>query len=148
MATAAVLYWLLRLFSLPLDVRTVCVFVGPLFAGHTVRLQMSRMSVHTRLNTHTRRTSTQCLVSYAFGKELSGPGAGLLAAAMMSIVPGYVSRSAAGSYDNEAVSIFALLLTFWLFVKAIKTGTWNDTLMSQCIISVVTIITDLSCSMT
>ena len=66
---------------------------------------------------------TQCLVSYAFGKELSGPGAGLLAAAMMSIVPGYVSRSAAGSYDNEAVSIFALLLTFWLFVKAIKTGT-------------------------
>lgn len=44
---------------------------------------------------------------------------------MMSVVPGYVSRSAAGSYDNEAVSIFALLLTFWLFVKAIKTGVWG-----------------------
>ncbi len=37
MATAAVLYWLLRLLSLPLDVRTVCVFVGPFFAGNTVR---------------------------------------------------------------------------------------------------------------
>ena len=28
-------------------------------------------------------------------------GAGLLAAAMIAIVPGYISRSVAGSYDNE-----------------------------------------------
>lgn len=28
----------------------------------------------------------------------------------------------AGSYDNEAVAIFALLLTFYLFVKAVNTG--------------------------
>lgn len=28
-------------------------------------------------------------------------GAGLVAAALISIVPGYISRSVAGSYDNE-----------------------------------------------
>lgn len=28
-------------------------------------------------------------------------GAGLVAAAMIAIVPGYISRSVAGSYDNE-----------------------------------------------
>lgn len=31
-------------------------------------------------------------------------GAGLLAAAMIAVVPGYISRSVAGSYDNEGTS--------------------------------------------
>lgn len=31
-------------------------------------------------------------------------GAGLLAAAMIAVVPGYISRSVAGSYDNEGLS--------------------------------------------
>lgn len=30
-------------------------------------------------------------------------GAGLVAAVMISIVPGYISRSVAGSYDNEGM---------------------------------------------
>lgn len=33
-----------------------------------------------------------------------GPGAGLVAAVMIAIVPGYISRSVAGSYDNEGKS--------------------------------------------
>ena len=37
-------------------------------------------------------------------------------------MPGYVSRSVAGSYDNEAVAIFAMMLTFWLWVKSVNTG--------------------------
>ena len=40
----------------------------------------------------------------------------------LSTYPGYISRSVAGSYDNEAVAIFALVLTFYLWVKAVKTG--------------------------
>lgn len=35
---------------------------------------------------------------------------------------GYMSRSVAGSYDNEAVAIFALLTTFYLFVRAVRLG--------------------------
>lgn len=48
--------------------------------------------------------------------------AGLLAAAFIGIVPGYISRSVAGSYDNEAIAIFLLMFTFYLWIKAIKIG--------------------------
>jgi hypothetical protein len=47
---------------------------------------------------------------------------GLLAAAFIGIVPGYISRSVAGSYDNEAIAIFLLMFTFYLWIKALKTG--------------------------
>jgi dolichyl-diphosphooligosaccharide---protein glycosyltransferase len=46
----------------------------------------------------------------------------LLAAAFVGIVPSYISRSVAGSYDNEGVAIFALIFTFYFWVKAVKTG--------------------------
>lgn len=38
---------------------------------------------------------------------LQDAGAGLLAAAMIAVVPGYISRSVAGSYDNEGKSLSA-----------------------------------------
>ena len=31
-------------------------------------------------------------------------------------VPGYISRSVAGSYDNEGIAIFALQFTYFLWV--------------------------------
>ncbi|CAD6190480.1 unnamed protein product [Caenorhabditis auriculariae] len=34
----------------------------------------------------------------------------------------YRRRSVAGSYDNEAIAIFAMLFTFYLWIKAVKTG--------------------------
>lgn len=48
--------------------------------------------------------------------------AGLVAASMISIVPGYISRSVAGSYDNEGIAIFCMLLTYYMWIKAVKTG--------------------------
>ncbi|KAJ6373705.1 hypothetical protein OIU78_029397 [Salix suchowensis] len=66
--------------------------------------------------------SNTTLVAYFFGKEIWDTGAGLVAAVLIAICPGYISRSVAGSYDNEGVAIFALLLTFYLFVKAVNTG--------------------------
>ncbi|KAI7115952.1 Dolichyl-diphosphooligosaccharide--protein glycosyltransferase subunit, partial [Hortaea werneckii] len=50
------------------------------------------------------------------------PSAGLLAAIFMGIAPGYISRSVAGSYDNEAIAIFLLVFTFYLWIKAVKLG--------------------------
>lgn len=41
---------------------------------------------------------------------------------MISIVPGYISRSVAGSYDNEGIAIFCMLLTYYFWIKAVKTG--------------------------
>jgi dolichyl-diphosphooligosaccharide--protein glycosyltransferase len=59
---------------------------------------------------------------YRFTKELKDESAGLLAAAFIGIVPGYISRSVAGSYDNEAIAIFLLMFTFFLWIKAMKQG--------------------------
>ena len=40
----------------------------------------------------------------------------------MSTVPGYISRSVAGSYDNEGIAIFCMMLTYTLWLKSVKTG--------------------------
>jgi len=41
---------------------------------------------------------------------------------IIAIVPGYISRSVAGSFDNEGIAIFALQFTYYLWVKSVKTG--------------------------
>lgn len=48
--------------------------------------------------------------------------AGLLAAFFIAIIPSIISRGVAGSYDNEAVAIWALMNTFYLWIKACNTG--------------------------
>uniref|UniRef100_A0A671PFL6 Dolichyl-diphosphooligosaccharide--protein glycosyltransferase subunit STT3A n=2 Tax=Sinocyclocheilus anshuiensis TaxID=1608454 RepID=A0A671PFL6_9TELE len=77
MITSAALYHVLHFFHITIDIRNVCVFLAPLFSSFTA------------------------IVTYHFTKELKDAGAGLLAAAMIAVVPGYISRSVAGSYDNE-----------------------------------------------
>ncbi|KAL2929062.1 Dolichyl-diphosphooligosaccharide--protein glycosyltransferase subunit STT3A [Bienertia sinuspersici] len=55
-------------------------------------------------------------------KGSEGTSAGLTAALLLGMVPSYISRSVAGSYDNEAVAIFALIFTFYLYIKTLNTG--------------------------
>jgi len=68
-------------------------------------------------------------VDARFTKEMANPSAGLLAAAFIGIAPGYISRSVAGSYDNEAIAIFLLMITFYLWIKALRDGSalWGMT---------------------
>merc|ERR1711939_1194011 len=99
MVTSGVIYHLLRLLSLPVDIRNICVLLAPGFSGLTA------------------------FATYLFTNEMStSPSAGLLAAIFMGIAPGYISRSVAGSYDNEAIAIFLLVFTFYLWIKALKVG--------------------------
>lgn len=59
------------------------------------------------------------------GQDKDGKGGestGLWAALFIGITPGYISRSVAGSYDNEAIAIFILMFTFYLWLKALKDG--------------------------
>ncbi|GAB0489980.1 hypothetical protein MMPV_001207 [Pyropia vietnamensis] len=98
MYTAATMYHALHAFGFNVDIRDVCVLTAPFFSGLTA------------------------LAAYALTQSVADTSAGLLAATFISIVPGYISRSVAGSYDNEGVAITALLVTFWLFVRAVKTG--------------------------
>src|SRR6202046_4695328 len=99
MVTSAVIHKLLWLVNLPVDIRNVCVLLAPGFSGLTA------------------------LATYLLTSEMSSsPSAGLLAAAFMGITPGYISRSVAGSYENEAIAIFLLVFTFFLWIKAVKNG--------------------------
>ena len=41
---------------------------------------------------------------------------------MISIFLGYISRSVAGSYDNEGIAIFALMFTYFLWLRSLNTG--------------------------
>jgi dolichyl-diphosphooligosaccharide--protein glycosyltransferase len=99
MVTSGVIYHILRLLTIPVDIRNICVMLAPGFSGLT------------------------SLAMYLLTSEMShSPSAGLLAAAFMGITPGYISRSVAGSYDNEAIAIFLLVFTFYLWIKAVKNG--------------------------
>lgn len=84
---------------MPVDIRNICVLLAPAFSGLTA------------------------LAAYLLTSEMStSPSAGLLAAAFIGITPGYISRSVAGSYDNEAIAIFLLVFTFYLWIKSVKNG--------------------------
>ena len=79
-------------------IQDVCVFTAPIFSGLTA------------------------IATYFLTKEIWTPGAGLFSAAFISIAPGYISRSVAGSFDNEGIAIFALQCSFFLWIRAMKTG--------------------------
>ncbi|XWS69928.1 hypothetical protein CRYUN_Cryun03dG0005400 [Craigia yunnanensis] len=96
--TAGTLWWLLNSLNIPLSVETVCVFTAPIFSAFA------------------------SWATYLLTKEVKGAGAGLTAAVLLAMVPSYISRSVAGSYDNEAVAIFALIFTFYLYIKTLNTG--------------------------
>lgn len=67
------------------------------------------------LPTHTH--SSRCHPAAPPAPQVRGQGAGLASAAIIAVVPSYISRSVAGSYDLEAVAIFALVFVFYLYVK-------------------------------
>jgi len=99
MLTSSMIKWTMDFFAFPLDIRNICVFLAPVFAGLTA------------------------VSTYQLAKECTNKiEAGLLAALFIAIVPSYISRSVAGSYDNEAVAIWALVNTFYLWIKAVNTG--------------------------
>jgi dolichyl-diphosphooligosaccharide--protein glycosyltransferase len=99
MVTSGAIYHALKSLSMPVDIRNICVLLAPGFSGLTA------------------------FATYLFTNEMTpSPSAGLLAAIFMGIAPGYISRSVAGSYDNEAIAIFLLVYTFYLWIKAVKLG--------------------------
>lgn len=100
MVTSAALHYVANdLLCLGIDIRDICVFLAPLFAGLTV------------------------VATFLLTREIQEDGgAALLAAAFVAICPGYISRSVAGSYDNECIAIFLMVATFYLWVRSVKTG--------------------------
>ncbi|CAJ0935386.1 unnamed protein product, partial [Mesorhabditis belari] len=98
MMTSLAIFRFLHALHVTIHIREVCVFLAPLFSSFTT------------------------IVTYLLTKEFSNSGAGLFAAAFISIVPGYISRSVAGSYDNEGIAIFCMLFTYYLWIRSVKSG--------------------------
>uniref|UniRef100_A0A3B3VNV8 Dolichyl-diphosphooligosaccharide--protein glycosyltransferase subunit STT3B n=1 Tax=Poecilia latipinna TaxID=48699 RepID=A0A3B3VNV8_9TELE len=98
MVTAGLIHYILNLLHVTVHIRDVCVFLAPVFSGLTA------------------------ISTYLLTRELWNQGAGLLAACFIAIVPGYISRSVAGSFDNEGIAIFALQFTYYLWVCSSPEG--------------------------
>jgi dolichyl-diphosphooligosaccharide--protein glycosyltransferase len=63
-----------------------------------------------------------CLFSYGITKEVSGSAnAAVVAAAVLSINPAHLMRSVAGGYDNESVALCAIVSTFYLWLRSLRT---------------------------
>lgn len=93
MITSTVIYNILHFINVTLEIRNICVFLAPLFSSFTT------------------------IITFLLTKELKDTGAGLIAAAMIAIVPGYISRSVAGSYDNEGkIFLYVIPSTCYIIV--------------------------------
>lgn len=89
----------LRMLGFMVSVKDCCVFFAPVFSGLCA------------------------IAAHLCAKEASGRAeAGLFAAFFIAIVPSYLSRSVAGSYDNEGCAIFAIVFSFYTYAKAVNTG--------------------------
>lgn len=98
MVTSGVIHEILRWMAMPIDIRNICVLLAPGFSAITA------------------------YTTYLFTREMKNETAALLAAAFIGIAPGYISRSVAGSYDNEAIAITLLMVTFYMWIRAMKLG--------------------------
>lgn len=106
MVTSSIIHFLLKKVGLPVDIRNICVLLAPAFSSLTaLATYLFTLEITDSLPSMKRRKTP------AF-----------LSAAFMSIIPGYISRSVAGSYDNEAIAITLLMVTFYFWIKSVKLG--------------------------
>jgi len=61
--------------------------------------------------------------SYLLTSEITHQSeAGLVAAFFISIIPSYISRSTAGSYDYESIAITQIIMICYYWVKSMNSG--------------------------
>ncbi|EQC40050.1 hypothetical protein SDRG_02705 [Saprolegnia diclina VS20] len=103
MLISASVYRAMHFVGFPISILDVCVYFAPFFAAATA------------------------VATYGLATHITKePRTGLLAAFFISIAPAYISRSVGGSYDNEGVAIFLLVLVFYLWVKSVDSGSMVD----------------------
>jgi dolichyl-diphosphooligosaccharide--protein glycosyltransferase len=96
--TTAIIYWIITALGIPVTPFQVAFYFPAFMGGATV------------------------LVMYFLGKEILDKRAGLIAAFFLAFSSGHMQRTVAGFYDNETIGVFAVLLVFLFFIKAVKSG--------------------------
>ncbi|THG11990.1 hypothetical protein TEA_018215 [Camellia sinensis var. sinensis] len=112
--TAGTMWWILNSLNIPVCGNCLCIY-GSSILCYCYMGNLPSHKVFCKLRFLN-------LVQYPNTQEVKGASAGLTAAVLLAMVPSYISRSVAGSYDNEAVAIFALIFTFYLYIKTLNTG--------------------------
>ncbi len=103
--TVVAIHKMLNLFGMPISLYDVCFYFPAFMGGITV------------------------LVMYFLGKEVLNRATGLFAAFFLAFNPGYLQRTTAGFFDNETIGVFATLMIFLFFLKALRTGRFSHALI-------------------
>ncbi len=96
--TAAAFWFILNSIGINVSIYHVCFFFPAFMGGLTV------------------------IAAFFLGKEILDRRMGLLAAFFLALNTGHAQRTMAGFFDNETIGVFATLMVFLFFLKAIKTG--------------------------
>jgi dolichyl-diphosphooligosaccharide--protein glycosyltransferase len=69
-----------------------------------------------------------CLVMYFWGRDTGGKTVGLLSALFLALNSSYIGRTSLGWFDTETVGIFGIVLSMFLFLRALdEQRTWHST---------------------
>ncbi len=96
--TSTALFKILNFFGVPISLYEVCFFFPAFMGGLTI------------------------LAMFFLGREVLDEKCGLFAAFFLALSPGHIQRTVAGFFDNETIGVFAILMVFLFFVKALKSG--------------------------
>lgn len=96
--TTTAIFKILTFFGVPVTLYEVAYFFPAFMGGMTV------------------------LAMFFLGKEVLDEKCGLVAAFFLALSPGHIQRTVAGFFDNETIGVFAILMVFLFFVKALKSG--------------------------
>eukprot|EP00727_Mastigamoeba_balamuthi_P008760 m51a1_g4506 putative oligosaccharyl transferase-like protein (795) ;mRNA; f:383402-386723 len=64
--------------------------------------------------------ASACVGLVAYESTGGSLASGVSAAAVMAVIPAHIMRSVAGCFDNEAVAVPAMCLTFWLWLLSLR----------------------------
>ena len=96
--TVVAIYQVINFLGIPISLYDICYFFPAVMGGASV------------------------YAIYLVGKEALDRRCGLVAAFFLAFNPGFMQRTTAGFFDNETIGVFAALMTFYFFIKTVRTG--------------------------
>ncbi len=103
--TVVAIFQIVNSLGIPISLYDICYFFPAIMGGASV------------------------LAIYLLGKEVLDRRCGLVAAFFLAFNPGFMQRTTAGFFDNETIGVFAALMTFYFFIKTIRTGKFYHSIL-------------------
>lgn len=135
---AAAIYWTLQFFKGVYPATLLQAVLGPLFARLTavgyeiavpssIDISLNDVCVFVPAGFAVVAVFFTFMLAWEVTKS---PNTGVLAAAIMALIPAHTMRSVAGGYDNESVAVAAMLATFYFWVRSLrnKESSWMGAL--------------------